>query len=152
MPSCLQSGNAEGIAAKGQALAQVEQLAALVQRRLELQQELQELQTLAHSEDADLQNLAQEDILSALSIIDPCSLNQGGKGKGPPASWDSHAAVAVGNRRCEEELNTTEDSLLEALVPKDKLDTANVVLEIRAGTGGREGALFAADLAQMYLG
>ncbi len=36
------------------------------------------------------------------------------------------------------------------LVPKDPNDDKNVVLEIRAGTGGQEAALFAADLLEMY--
>ena len=36
------------------------------------------------------------------------------------------------------------------LAPKDPNDEKNVVLEIRAGTGGREAALFAADLFEMY--
>jgi peptide chain release factor 1 len=40
---------------------------------------------------------------------------------------------------------------LEALlVPRDPLDDRNAVLEIRAGTGGEEAALFAADLLRMY--
>jgi peptide chain release factor 1 len=36
------------------------------------------------------------------------------------------------------------------LVPKDPNDEKNVILEIRAGTGGDEAALFAADLFRMY--
>ena len=36
------------------------------------------------------------------------------------------------------------------LIPRDKNDEKNVVLEIRAGTGGDEAALFAADLFRMY--
>src|SRR5205823_9536062 len=36
------------------------------------------------------------------------------------------------------------------LVPKDPNDAKNVVLEIRAGTGGEEAALFASDLFRMY--
>ena len=36
------------------------------------------------------------------------------------------------------------------LVPRDPLDDANIVLEIRAGTGGEEASLFAADLYRMY--
>jgi peptide chain release factor 1 len=36
------------------------------------------------------------------------------------------------------------------LVPKDPLDDKNVIMEIRAGTGGDEAALFAADLFRMY--
>ncbi|MGZ8259167.1 MAG: peptide chain release factor 1 [Caldimonas sp.] len=41
--------------------------------------------------------------------------------------------------------------LRAALVPRDADDTRNVFLEIRAGTGGDESALFAADIARMYL-
>ena len=37
------------------------------------------------------------------------------------------------------------------LIPKDPNDNRNVILEIRAGTGGDEAALFAADLIKMYL-
>jgi peptide chain release factor 1 len=38
-----------------------------------------------------------------------------------------------------------------ALIPKDAMDERNVILEIRAGTGGDEAALFAGDLFRMYL-
>ena len=41
--------------------------------------------------------------------------------------------------------------LQAALLPRDPDDARNVFLEIRAGTGGDESALFAADLARMYL-
>jgi peptide chain release factor 1 len=37
-----------------------------------------------------------------------------------------------------------------ALVPKDAMDERNVILEIRAGTGGDEAAIFAGDLFRMY--
>jgi peptide chain release factor 1 len=40
--------------------------------------------------------------------------------------------------------------LKRALVPKDPRDDRNVIVEIRAGTGGDEAALFAADLYRMY--
>jgi peptide chain release factor 1 len=42
------------------------------------------------------------------------------------------------------------DKLRHLLLPKDPNDEKNVVLEIRAGTGGDEAALFAADLFRMY--
>jgi peptide chain release factor 1 len=42
------------------------------------------------------------------------------------------------------------DDLRVLLVPKDPNDEKNVILEIRAGTGGDEAALFAADLFRMY--
>ena len=52
---------------------------------------------------------------------------------------DARAAVAA-----------LEEELKVLLVPKDPNDTRNVIVEIRAGTGGDEAALFAADLFRMY--
>jgi peptide chain release factor 1 len=43
-----------------------------------------------------------------------------------------------------------EKSLKELLMPKDPNDEKNILLEIRAGTGGEEAALFASDLFRMY--
>ena len=43
-----------------------------------------------------------------------------------------------------------EDEIKRLLVPKDPRDDRNVIVEIRAGTGGDEAALFAADLFRMY--
>jgi peptide chain release factor 1 len=43
-----------------------------------------------------------------------------------------------------------EERLRVLLVPKDPLDEKNVIVEIRAGTGGDEAALFAGDLFRMY--
>lgn len=43
-----------------------------------------------------------------------------------------------------------EEQLKVLLLPKDPLDEKNIILEIRAGTGGEEAALFAADLFRMY--
>ncbi len=48
------------------------------------------------------------------------------------------------------ELEKTEEQLKLLLLPKDPNDERNVVLEIRAGTGGEEAALFAADIFRMY--
>ena len=53
-----------------------------------------------------------------------------------------------------EELQAKRDELEQkirvALLPKDAMDDRNVVLEIRAGTGGDEASLFAGDLFRMY--
>lgn len=48
------------------------------------------------------------------------------------------------------ELAQLEDELQRLLLPKDPDDARDAYLEIRAGTGGDESALFAADLARMY--
>ena len=53
-------------------------------------------------------------------------------------------------RRAESELPRIEQALKVALLPTDPLDEKNTILEIRAGTGGEEAALFAADLFRMY--
>ncbi len=50
----------------------------------------------------------------------------------------------------EEQLAHLESQLKVLLLPKDPNDDKNILLEIRAGTGGEEAALFAADLFRMY--
>ncbi len=52
--------------------------------------------------------------------------------------------------RCREELTRIEAALQKALLPSDPNDARNLFLEIRAGTGGDESALFAGDLFRMY--
>ncbi len=49
-----------------------------------------------------------------------------------------------------EQLEVAEESLRTLLVPRDPLDDRPAVVEIRAGTGGDEAGLFAADLYRMY--
>lgn len=51
-----------------------------------------------------------------------------------------------------EKLPALEHQLKLSLIPKDEADARNAILEIRAGTGGDEAALFAADLFGMYRG
>ncbi len=50
----------------------------------------------------------------------------------------------------EDQFTIAEDQLKFLLIPKDPLDEKNIIMEIRAGTGGDEAALFAADLYRMY--
>ena len=50
----------------------------------------------------------------------------------------------------DDKLATLEQSLMAMLLPKDPNDERNIFLEIRAGTGGDEAALFAGDLFRMY--
>jgi peptide chain release factor 1 len=51
---------------------------------------------------------------------------------------------------CREVMAGLEEDLQRALLPKDPNDDKNLFLEIRAGTGGDESALFAGDLFRMY--
>ena len=64
---------------------------------------------------------------------------------------DELYAMAVEERdRLTAELEALELTLKRELIPKDPNDHRNVVLEIRAGTGGDEATLFAAELFRMY--
>lgn len=50
----------------------------------------------------------------------------------------------------EPEKEKLEEDIKQMLIPKDPADTKNAILEIRAGAGGDEAALFAGDLLRMY--
>ena len=52
---------------------------------------------------------------------------------------------------CKKEMKVKEDELKILLIPKDPNDEKNVILEIRAGAGGEEAALFAYELYRMYV-
>jgi len=52
--------------------------------------------------------------------------------------------------RLEERFGAVEQELKRLLIPKDPNDEKNVILEIRAGTGGDEATLFAAEMFRMY--
>jgi len=55
------------------------------------------------------------------------------------------------NQNIEERLVKLKNELKEEINPKNPNDKKNAIVEIRAGAGGDEGAIFAADLAKMYL-
>ena len=50
----------------------------------------------------------------------------------------------------EEKLSSTEKKIIEVTVEKDPNDSRDIYMEIRAGTGGEEAAIFAGDLFKMY--
>ena len=52
---------------------------------------------------------------------------------------------------CKQTVEQCEQELKILMLPKDPNDDKNVILEIRAGTGGEEAALFGADLLRMYM-
>ena len=63
--------------------------------------------------------------------------------------WQAYAEEEI--REAKGRMETVEHDLEIALLPKDPNDEKNLFLEIRAGTGGDESALFAGDLLRMYL-
>lgn len=96
--------------------AQIEQHVQSFYRYQQYLKQLEEAKLLLNEEDADLQQLAKQEI-----------------------------------KQMDENIFTLEEELLVALIPKDPHDENNIFLEIRAGTGGDEAAIFAGDLCRMYM-
>ena len=67
-----------------------------------------------------------------------------------PAGDEMHALAGEEVAVAEKEIATLEAELQRMLLPRDPQDARNAYLEIRAGTGGDESALFAGDLLRMY--
>lgn len=63
---------------------------------------------------------------------------------------DEDADFAEEAKRLESELPGAEEKLRTALIPRDPDDARDTIMEIKAGTGGEEAALFAGDLLRMY--
>ncbi len=61
------------------------------------------------------------------------------------------AAFADEAAELEAALPALEEKLRELLLPRDPMDAKDVILEVKAGEGGEESALFAGDLLRMYL-
>jgi peptide chain release factor 1 len=82
---------------------------------------------------------AQADLAGVQALIDD------------PATDADMAKVARDEKNAlEERIATLENELRVALLPKDAADERDVILEVRAGTGGDEASLFAGDLFRMY--
>lgn len=58
--------------------------------------------------------------------------------------------AAEEQQELQQQIPALEAQLLQSLLPRDEADQRDVVLEVRAGTGGEEAALFAGDLLRMY--
>jgi len=97
------------------ALSDIEPLVEKYREYRAVQKDIEGAQELERGTDADMRELAQEELKGLLG---------------------RREAILAELRRL--------------LVPKDPNDEKNVILEIRAGTGGDEAALFAADLFRMY--
>jgi peptide chain release factor 1 len=131
-----------------------DKLESIESRYLELEKELSDPATIANQpeyqrlakEHADLMPCVQtfrkhrklaarlEENRELLSDVDP----------------DIRELAQEDSSQIQTELDKLEDELKQLLIPKDPNDDKDVILEIRAGTGGDEAALFSADLFRMY--
>ena len=64
---------------------------------------------------------------------------------------DMQALAESELKELEQRAATLEEELQRLLLPRDPNDEKNIILELRAGTGGEEASLFAADLFRMYV-
>ncbi len=103
-------------------------------RLARLNREYARLAPLAAALDAERR--ARDDLAAAIALGDDPELAM-------LAAEERHAAEA--------RLNALEHSLQDWLLPRDARDGSDLYLEVRAGTGGDEAALFAGDLLRMYL-
>ncbi|MBI4000437.1 MAG: peptide chain release factor 1 [Nitrospira defluvii] len=69
----------------------------------------------------------------------------------PSTGTDMKQLFTEESSHLKQQLQDLESQAKDSLTPKDPRDEKNVFLEIRAGTGGDEAALFAGDLFRMYL-
>ena len=90
--------------------------------------------------------------LIKLAAIYRQSINNLNEAKDLQGSVDAEIAelAAAEIEDLEPHIEQIESQLKSMLLPKDPRDTKNVIVEIRAGTGGDEAGLFAADLFRMY--
>jgi peptide chain release factor 1 len=100
----------------GKEIAQIEPVVEAWRELLEARKQLAEALEMRDSGDAEMHDMAQEEV----------------------RSLEAREAELI-------------DDLRIKLLPRDPLDEKNVILEIRAGTGGDEAKLFAAELLRMYL-
>lgn len=68
----------------------------------------------------------------------------------PDSDADMRAMAEEECRLLKDKIPELENAVKLMMVPKDEADSRNAILEIRAGTGGDEAGLFAADLFRMY--
>lgn len=101
-----------------------------------------------------LQKYAQEhgQISPIVAALDELERLQGEQAALADMADDPEMAELIASERDElaEKIRSADDALARLMLPKDPLDEADVYLEIRAGTGGDEAALFAGDLFRMY--
>ncbi len=107
------------------------------------QKEIQKLTHERRALDSLLQLLTKEESLRTEMAGNTALLGQG-------PDPDFAAMIEEDQQRLQKELEAVSDQIEEARTPRDPDDDKNIIVEIRAGVGGDEAALFAADLFRMY--
>lgn len=131
----------------------LEKLSGVIQRYEDINKELMEV-GLDYQRAADLSIEKSEIETLALKAIDyretTKRLEEARELLASEEDEGMHMLAEAEINELEPKLEAMEKEIKGMLVPKDKRDDRNVIIEIRAGTGGDEAALFAADLFRMY--
>ncbi len=132
----------------------IDKLEKLSERQLELEGLLADPEVIANQE--KFRGLSREhaDISPVIDCFKTFLVNQQSLANAREMLNDSdadlRAMAAEELRACQARDETLERELQLLLLPRDPADHSNIFLEVRAGTGGEEAALFAADLFRMY--
>jgi len=114
--------------------------------RPEVATDISQVQTLAR-ERAGIENIVlkyRQYKKAAKELADVKAMSAGG------VDDDMAALIKQETAELQGKLDTLTEELKLALIPKDPNDEKDIIVEIRAGTGGDEAAIFAADLYRMY--
>lgn len=131
-----------------------DKLESIESRYLELEKELSDPATIANQR--EYQRLAKEhaDLMPCVQTFrkhrELAARLEENRELLSDADPDIRELAQEDSSQIQTELDELEDELKRLLTPKDPNDDKDVILEIRAGTGGDEAALFAADLFRMY--
>ena len=132
-----------------------ERLVSLLQRHSELQKQIED-PNLAKDQNKYREIMKEYSHLNAIAqaAADLVSITEQLEGAKAMVVEEKDSEMKELAREELKELETrfkdSNDRLSFLLVPRDPLDDKNIIMEIRAGTGGEEAALFSADLYRMY--
>jgi peptide chain release factor 1 len=131
-----------------------EKLEEIRKRYLEIESEIQKPEVIHNQERYSRLNKEHSSLSDIITKYDEYLDNKKQAGELKVLAEDKDHDIAVMAREELGERERAEEKLTEELkvflLPKDPNDEKNVVLEIRAGTGGEEAALFGNDLLRMY--
>jgi len=132
-----------------------DQINKIKERFQQLEQQLQETATLNNPEKLKAVSSEHAELAPLVDLFNVyekklAHLKEAQETLNNEAEAEMHELAEQEISALEPEIEVLEKQVKMALTPKDPNDKKNVIMEIRAGTGGDESALFAAELFRMY--
>ena len=129
----------------------IEKLRLLADEYTALQEKMQDPEVLSNPKEIARIGKRMSDLEPLLSMINEYDEYQEAIAYAKEADDEIRAMAEEEADAARKRLPELEEQMQVFLVPKDPDDDRSVILEVRAGTGGEEAALFAAELLRMYL-